>query len=139
MRGASAPAGDAGLTLMEVMVALVLLALIVGASARGLRSTLNFQGENARQERAIFLAQEKMEELRAEPFDQLESADPQAVEPDSEGFTVSWTVEENPVLETDGPREKGMKLVTVSVTWNWKGETRTYEVQSVFSELNSRF
>ena len=119
---------QSGFTLIEVLVGLLVLGLAAGATAMTMQSTANYLSENRQAVAAIALAQGVMEEVRAQPFDEIESGSKPA---NAEGVSVFWLV------AADTP-EKGMKRVSVKASWFWKGVPRKYELQTVYSRITRR-
>jgi len=67
-------------------------------------------------------AEDKMEELKNTSYASLTGGD------DSESiYTRTWTV------DTDTP-DDDMKTITVTVEWNWKGNTKNIELKSIVAK-----
>jgi prepilin-type N-terminal cleavage/methylation domain-containing protein len=116
---------QSGFTLIEVLVAVVVLGLAAAATASGFRSTTSFLGDNALHAEAVTLAQRAVEDLRTIPFEQIDDG-----ARESEDGTYLLTTEVTP----DFP-ERGMKKIVVTVSWDWKGEVRSYALQTVYSRV----
>ena len=123
---------DSGFTLVEVLVAISLLALvIVGLSSMGV-TTIQADSHSRRQSAAVSLAQAKLEELRVL---RRSHADWTAglhreiglQENGSSGgtYTREWEV------ETDYNTYKGLSRVTVTVSWD-DGQVRQVSLASLY-------
>ncbi len=113
-----------GFTLVEVMVALVLFSIVSLAIASQLVFPTAMISENAQYSQAIALAQQALEDLRAVPYDSIDDG-LETVTWKGIPFTVSWDVEEG----------EGTKEIQVTVSWESKGETKTYGIQSIFADV----
>lgn len=118
-----------GFTLVEVLVAMVIFAIVSLAITKLMVASTKLVSENAMGSEAVALAQETMEDLRAVAFANMTSGSTTAMS--SKGvvpFNVVWTVTGNPPLAT-------MNTIVVTVSWNQQGVTKSYAVQSVFANL----
>ena len=118
---------ESGYSLVEVMVAIMLLGLaiipMVGMFDAGLRAAV--LGSNYDQARA--LASEKLEEVRALEYDEVEANYPPDGGPVSgnEGI-FEYTVDtEYTNLEGGAGESQGMMEVSVTVTWDDSKEYKT--------------
>jgi prepilin-type N-terminal cleavage/methylation domain-containing protein len=116
--------GNAGNSMLEVMMAMVVTGIAATAATGGFVSTTNLLGENTLYHDAMALAQQSLERTRTIPYDEIVSGTQSA----SGGYTVTKTV-------LDSTPEVGMKHITVTVSWTWKGKPRTYALRTVFGEL----
>ncbi len=116
---------DAGFTLVEVMVALVVIGLAASATATGMRATTNLLGMNERHSRAITLTQAAIEDLRTVDYDDIVDGSSTT----EDGFTTVWHIQGS----TPGP---GMKLITANTSWKWRGETQNYTLHTVYSRIS---
>ncbi|NHM28138.1 hypothetical protein G7K71_14345 [Desulfofundulus sp. TPOSR] len=120
---------ERGFTLASVVIAAAVLA--VAAFLLGGLIVRSLQDQQASEEgfRAVFLAQEKAEELKSLPFDQVAS-EPEADVPGCPGFRRSVTVEElNPYT----------KRVTVRVAYPARGSSDRMGVQELVFERTVDF
>ena len=117
---------DGGFTLVEVLMALMLAAMVGGAVTSSVVFTTNIVGENTLASEAITLAQSAMEDLRTVAYDDIDAGS--EMSPDGQ-FTITREV----LDDTPGP---GMKEIEVIVTWEWKGQPRLYALHTVYSQIN---
>lgn len=115
---------NAGNSVLEVLMAMVVTAIAATAATGGLVSTTNLLGENTRYQEAITLAQQSLERSRTIPYDEIISSTQS-----TNGYTIARTV-------LDGTPEVGMKHITVTVSWTWKGQPRNYALRTVFGEIS---
>ena len=97
--------GKAGFTILEVMVAISILAVGLMAIFTAQSRSIMGNTDANRQTEAMTLAQDKMEELLAVPYDDLDGTGSPVAAPG--GYTVSWTVDDTLFPNT--------KLITVTV------------------------
>jgi type IV pilus assembly protein PilV len=123
-----------GFTLIEVLIALVILSVaFLGLAGLMVQTTKNTSFGGLMTEAATF-AQDKLEELRATPWDTLPSpfsgADSAADHPEISykvNFKRSWGVEGPAPLPSDTVR-----TIAVTVTWNDRTK-RSITLRSVLS------
>jgi prepilin-type N-terminal cleavage/methylation domain-containing protein len=119
-RGSSPLSGSAGVTLVEVMVVLVILAVgILALSAVQTRSSSDVYA-TGRSTRALALAQAQLETARANGYDLLAPASG-AVD------NMTWTTQ----VDSLSP---DMRQVIVTVTWQDEGNTRSLRLDTLMSD-----
>lgn len=106
-----------GFTLLEIMIALVVLTIGLIAIAYMTNYAISGNREAKLLTQAVTLAQDKLEELRGVDYDALTS-DNDAVNIDNIAYTRTWTV------QTDASKE--MKTAAVIVSWNLAAESVTF-------------
>lgn len=125
-RGAQSPIHmQAGFSLIEVMVSLLVIALAASATASGMRATHNLLGMNERHSRAIALSQTAIEDLRTVEYDGITSG----ASSTDDGYVTQWTVQAN----SPGA---GMKFITITTNWNWRGKPQQYRLHTVYSRVS---
>ena len=98
--------GQSGFTILEVMIAISILAVgLMAVFSAQSRSIMGNKDAN-RQTEAMTLAQDKMEELLAVPYEDLDAVGSPLSAPG--GYTVAWTVNEY--------ADDNYKLIGVQVT-----------------------
>ena|SRR5262247_871319 len=122
---------NTGFSLLEVLVAMVTFAIAAAATASLMFQSTSFVGVGNERSEAIAVAQTAIERLRTQDYEEM----------DLSPYTVSWKEKSGffsvtPHISEDDP-EPGMKTVVVTVSWQSKGETQAYELQTVYSDVNS--
>jgi len=118
-----------GFTMIEVLIALVILSVaLLGLAGLMVQTTKNTSFGGLMTEAATF-AQDKLEELRATPWetvDAFSSAVPEQIG-SNKNYKRSWAVEGPAPLPTDTVR-----TIAVTVTWNDRTQ-RSITLRSVLS------
>lgn len=122
---------SAGFTLIEALVAMTTFAIVMAATASLMFHSTTYLAKSNERSQAIAVAQQVIEDLRTVDYTEMTSG---STTVDWKGrasfFTVGWNV----MLDNPGP---GMATVIVSVSWDHKGETNTYETQSVYTDIDA--
>ncbi|MCH7761490.1 prepilin-type N-terminal cleavage/methylation domain-containing protein [candidate division TA06 bacterium] len=120
---------EKGFSLIELMVAIVLLTLGLLPLFGVFISASSFVSEEGRHTRAVVLAQDKIEEARGILFGDLSSGE------DTVGiFNRVWELEDPYVF--DGTTYDEIKRMAITVTWIEEGETHQVDWSSLFSETS---
>lgn len=117
--------GTAGYTLMEVLVSMIMVGVSATATVKGMVFTTDMVGQNTRLHKAIDLAQATVERLRDLSYDGIASSTTTSTDGK---YTIVTAVNE------DSP-EYGMKTIKVTVSWTWKGLSKSYALDTVFAQL----
>ncbi len=126
--GWSGAADARGLSLLEVVLASLLLVVVIAGVAGVLSTAGTYAGLGKRGSDAAALAAAEIERLRDLPYDLIPVGSAEwEVEFAGSNYHVRRTV------EADVP-ESGMKRITVEVTYNLAG-VRTYRTQVIFTDL----
>lgn len=117
---------EGGLTLIEMMIALVVLLLVSLAMMQTALVSIDANMTNALRDEAVGIAEMSMSEARNTPFDTL-AAPSGTVTRNIRNITnfqysLSGTVTS---AGTDA------KQVDISVTWTWKGQTYTHTISTI--------
>ena len=99
-------ARQSGFTILEVMIAISILAIGLLAVFSGQTMAIQRNNTANRLTEAMTLAQDKAEELLALPYDDVDATGSPVTDPG--GYTIQWTVDDT--VFTHG------KLITVTVT-----------------------
>lgn len=119
----------AGFTLIEVLVALTIFSISSLAATRLIVSATALVSENNITSQAIGLAQDTIENLRNVAYEDMADGT-DVVTLDNTPFTITWTVSaDDPVPDTS--------TVVVRVNWQAKGETKQYEIESIYSQVTA--
>jgi prepilin-type N-terminal cleavage/methylation domain-containing protein len=115
--------GQGGFTILEVMIAISILAVgLMAVFSAQSRSIMGNTDAN-RQTQAMTLAQDRMEELLAVPYDDLDAAGSPVTAPG--GYEVKWTVTEYGA--------DNYKLIAVEVTG--EGLRKKLELKCIKTKL----
>lgn len=121
--------GSRGFTLLEVMIAMIILAIALLGLA-GLQIT-SFRGNSLASQitEATTLAQDQLEQLIATPFANLTGGNSNVTGTTGVTYNVQWTI-------TPDPIPPGVTSATVDVTVLWTQNTRhTVSIDSVISQF----
>lgn len=99
------------MALLELIVAVAVMAMLIGGIMQGLNMTIMGTYKDSRFNTALHLAQSQMEYIKEQPFDQVYPFVYDLIEEVPEGYEMELTVE--PSYEHGIP---GLQLITVNVT-----------------------
>lgn len=134
--GSARRSGESGISVIETLVALVLLGVGVAAVATGFTQGLRLSAESLQRQRAVWLAHEKLTSKLSvaadrvgHPVDTTERtvAAGLAGQDHVGGIARSWTV------EIDRP-SSGVATITVEVEWARRGERLRFRVGSLLAD-----
>ncbi len=109
-------------TLLEVLVAIVILSIGLSGVAAFTGSIMNYNREANNVMSATTLAQDKLEELKNTSYSNVASScDTDSI------FTRTWNV------TSDFPAVN-MKTIAVTVSWNWKSKTRNVVLKTIVAK-----
>lgn len=139
-----------GFTFVEVLVALVIIAVGVAGLVSLQRMFIQSSTRAAERTAAMELAQEKIEELRFIEYANLATGTDTVVR-EGKTFSLDWTVADrywsaggwvtaaDPNAPDPLPPEADTKLVTVSVAWTERaGDAESLDMEAWFSKIESR-
>jgi prepilin-type N-terminal cleavage/methylation domain-containing protein len=113
-RPAAIHSSQGGFSLIEMMIALVILAVGAMAVAGGMAVAISSDTGAGEQTRAMALASRKLEELKAQPYASLASEPARAVDATGKEGSGPYTRQVTVVEGAEGPNTKS---VTVSVDY----------------------
>jgi type IV pilus assembly protein PilV len=112
----------AGFTLLEVLVAVVLLSIGLSGVAAFTGSLMNYNQQANNVMNATTLAQDKLEELKNTSYWNVAgSSDTDSI------FTRTWNV------NSDSPAVN-MKTIAVMVSWNWESKTHNVVLKTIVAK-----
>lgn len=120
---------DKGFSLIEVLVAMSLFMIVATAvSSLMYHSTSHLSGSNHLSQ-AIACAQETLEGIRVLAYEDMDNASSECVGDGMSFDVVSEITENDP--------DDGMKTVVVTVSWNEKGESKSYAIQTIYTKITA--
>ncbi|MFO8074884.1 MAG: prepilin-type N-terminal cleavage/methylation domain-containing protein [Egibacteraceae bacterium] len=130
-------ADETGVTLVEMMVALLVLGLVLTAFLSVMTASFSSIRQNAAMTRATALANEVLEEFRAVPWSRLsefEDCDSTTEARDGQAYSVERCVEFVDAPQTEsGTRDYA--LLKVNLEWNTSGRERDMSLESLRAPL----
>ena len=100
-----------GMALLELIVAVAVMAMLIGGIMQGLNMTILGTYKDSRFNTAVHLAQSQMEYVKEQPMDQQPPYFYAIIDDVPEGYDIQLTID--PAYEHGIP---GLQLVTVNVT-----------------------
>ena len=118
-----------GVSLVEMMIALVILLLVFLALMQGALLSIDSNLRNALRDEAVNIAEQRLTDLRNKPFDHADlnagAVTETAIPGTFRDMTIQFTPTRTIVDHTTS------KDITVSVAWTWKGENFTHTVTTI--------
>lgn len=126
--------GEEGLTLIELLVAVAISFIVFLGLTGGVLLSLDHNVRNALRDEAVLVGENRMNEIRSLPFDNVASGNP-AVQATTEarqvrGFTVTYTV--TPAV---ADVETELRQVNVTVAWTRNGHPYSHAVSTIVRRL----
>ena len=116
-----------GITLIESLIALALLAIGAAVIGNFMTGQMRHASANHLADRAYSLAADELERMRALPFSEMEAA----TRTESEGeidFAIATEVDA-------GVPAPNMKSIEVEVSWNAPGGRKAIELRTVYAQV----
>jgi prepilin-type N-terminal cleavage/methylation domain-containing protein len=120
---------SAGFSLIEVLVAMAIFAIAASAVTSLMYHSTSYLSGNNYQSQAITCAQASLEHLRMLDYDDVID-DSDECTGDGVSFDVVWEVTE------DEPAD-GAKTIVLTVSWIEKGETKSYELETIYTTVTA--
>lgn len=115
----------AGFTLIEVMVAFVILLIVMLGLLNLTAQVTTVNVKNAIRDEAIKVAEEIMAQQMALPFDSIISTDPAAISRKLRNFILTYDPKVDVTTYSDA------KVINVTVTWEYKGTPYSHTITSL--------
>jgi prepilin-type N-terminal cleavage/methylation domain-containing protein len=119
--------GDAGVTLIETIMALVLFGVTMATMSSFMVHQIRAAGTNTNYSLAYELAVKELEDVRAQIYDQIE---PRSSEVESGGMEFAIVTE-----VADNQPAPNMKSIDVAVTWSEPGGERNVTLQTIYTAV----
>ena len=113
-----------GFSLIEMLIAVTIFAIGLLAMAQLQTHSIVYNAQAQRNTVATIHAQNKMDELRAMDFADLDGENG-TTETTGDGYDIEVTVANGPLSDT--------RNITVEVSWTYKGN-KSYEINSIIAE-----
>lgn len=100
-----------GMALLEIIVAVAVMAMLIGGIMQGLNMTILGSYKNSRFNTALHLAQSQMEYIKEQPMDMEEPYIYKIIDDVPEGYDIDYFINGSHIYTI-----KGLQLITVNVT-----------------------
>jgi prepilin-type N-terminal cleavage/methylation domain-containing protein len=125
-----------GFTLIEVMVALLILAFGLTASMVGIMKALDQNMRSEMRNDAIKIAQEQEEMVRNMPYTNIATLPtPQTISRQVRNLLVNYTVTFTQPTVVASPLGMGMTLTQFTIQWTYKKQQYYYVLQTVVRQM----
>ncbi len=115
-----------GMTLVEVMFALVILLIASLALMKTALLGISMNVQNALRDEAVNVAEQRMNEVKSQPFDTIATGAEPAVSRDFRGFTVTYTP-----TRTVADINVNSKQISISVAWSYRGQAYSHSITTI--------
>lgn len=102
-----------GFTLIEVLVALVVLSITLLGIASLMATTSKYNAAGGRLTEAVTFAQDRLEELRITPWDKINTDNDAILGSTGINYARNWNV-----IPNVAPPDETLKTVNITVNWN---------------------
>jgi len=116
--------GEKGFTLIEVLIAMLILAIGLLSLATLATTVINGNAFSNKMTTATTRAQDKMEQLKNSSYASLSSGGPETIQ---SIYTRQWTV-------TNDSPAANMKKIQVKVTWSWQGSNHDVVLNTIVAK-----
>ena len=118
-----------GMSLIEVLAAMSLFAIVASAVSALVTGSLRHTTRNRHGTMATILAQEQLEELRGLPYQDIHPT-ATTVTAASQTYTVATAV-------LDNVPASGMKQISVTVSWSGPEGPQSYVVHTIYTQVTA--
>lgn len=120
---------SAGFSLIEVLVSMAIFAIAASAVSSLMYHSTSYMSGNNYQSQAIMCGQASLEHLRMLDYDDVVD-DSDECTGDGISFDVVWEV-------TEDEPEDGTKTIVLTVSWVEKGESKSYELETIYTAVTA--
>lgn len=120
---------QAGASMIEVLAAISLFALVAAAVATLTGQSIRRTIENKHGTQAALIAQDQLEQMRGLDYDDIAASNGTVVH-DGQQYDVTTNVQ-------DGVPDDGMKTITVTVDWTGPEGAKSYEIETIYTAVRS--
>jgi type IV pilus assembly protein PilV len=118
---------DKGVTLIEIMIALVILMIASLALMQTALLGISMNVQNAMRDEAVNVAEMEMNDLRNLPFDNINTAATSTVASRNlRGFIINYAISPQ-VVDINS----NSKQINISVAWNYRGKAYTHGITTI--------
>jgi len=130
----SAPSGRDGFTLVEIMIAIVLGAMILAGGFMALRTGFTILEQARDNTRVTQILQSEMERLRSMRFEDIGALPAKAQFTPQGGFTNAFADRYTLTRVIEEGMSSSQYRVTITAQWEVHGVTKTQQFSSLFTE-----
>jgi prepilin-type N-terminal cleavage/methylation domain-containing protein len=118
-----------GVTLIEMMIALVILLIVSLALMQTAIIGMNVNLQNALRDEAVNIAEMRMNQLRSLPFDSISPGAETPVTRNFRGFTETYNPTRTINAFTANSQE--IKQISILVSWVYRGKTYNHGITTI--------
>jgi len=115
-----------GFTLIEIIMAMAILAVAVIGVVQLLPTGIRASRSSEMMSKAVFIAQEKTEELKLAGFDVISAENP-AIDLEGESGDYAWEAEVSEVSLDGLISSDDVRQLTMRISWQERGKTQSEE------------
>ena len=124
------PSTNSGFTLVELMMAMLITLVGLVGLLQSVNLAMEHNLRNQLRDEAVMIGEQAMSFQKVRSFDQLSTSRPPPVSSRLRSGGVQYKVS----CTANPPASLTEKLITVTVTWNYRGTAYAHEVRSVRSQ-----
>ena len=118
-----------GVTLIEMMIALVILLIVSLALMQTAIIGMNVNLQNALRDEAVNIAEMRMNQLRSLPFDSISPGAETPVTRNFRGFTETYN--STRTINAFTANSQQIKQIFILVSWDYRGKTYNHGITTI--------